>query len=149
VTTRVVNLELELSAVNSPLQHLKQQAPAKDISESTELSLEGVNYNMAPAIIKVTAINISDRRVGKVSLYAAHELHLPQRPSKWTAFRGSSGTVTVGTCTSLGIGSARLVGVVAVTDSIGMHVAGAQVECDVRVIAASGTKSGQIPSQTP
>jgi hypothetical protein len=143
---KIANLELEIS-VRSPLTHLKQSPPAKDVPETTEIDLTGENFNMAPALVRVTVLDSSDVRVSKVAMYSGTELHLPQRPSKWTARRGSTARAPIGQCVSAGVGDAIVAGSLAVFDGTVAHVANAHVACDVKVVA--GTRSGQLTTPAP
>lgn len=137
MTTRVVNLLIEMRMVTSPLVHLQVAAPAQDVSGSSEIELTGKNYNMAAAVVKLTRVSTVDSRVARVSGFAGTELHLPQRPSKWTAITPGIGTVLVGTCTSVGAGTTRFLGTVSISDTANMHVADAPIECDALVVLTS------------
>jgi hypothetical protein len=146
VKAKIANLELEIT-VRSPLNHLKQPAPGKDVPDVTDVVLLGENYNMAPALVRVSVLNSSDVRVSKVTVYGGTELHLPQRPSKWTALQGAKNHVPIGECVSVGYGDASVLGGVAVYDSTDSHVGDANVNCDVKVVA--GPRPAQVAPPIP
>ena len=132
--TKVANLELEVRLEPTPMTHIRAQPPAKAVATSSTVLLAGSNFNMGAAVVRVMRLDTRDVGVATSTMYAGTVLHLPQRPSKWSARTGGIGEVHIGTCTSESVGTTQIWGGVDVHDSALLFVASAPIENDVVVV---------------
>ena len=132
---QTANVALELESRPDRVQHVSKQRPDPDVHGTATLTISVKNYNMTAALILFDNERVSDENIAEITLSSlAQRVHVPQRPSKWTAVRPGERVADIGEWRSEGSPGKATAGCTAhILDLLSRPVAHIDIACDIQV----------------